>query len=191
LCESGSVATVLSPLPLGEGWGEGSVIAGSPVPVAAAKAGVQGLGLEPSSSRNLPFRLHSVSSSCGGRVTFLLRGQEKSNQKRRPPRRFPLRGLSTPPQRRTGAPVERRASCAHFGKAKSRIKSRAESSRAQAKAKASRLKSPLDPIGHCLHHHRAEMHQLRQWKRQFDTAALLRCLRVADLVGLHLRQYGA
>jgi len=27
-----------------------------------------------------------LSSATGGRVTFLLRGQEKSNQKRRPPR---------------------------------------------------------------------------------------------------------
>ena len=66
-------------------------------------------------------------------------------------------------------------------------------SRAQAKAeaKASRPMPPLHPIRHRLHHHRAEMHQLRQWKRQFDAAALLRCLRVADLVGLHLRQHGA
>jgi hypothetical protein len=32
------------------------------------------------------FEVQSVSSSCGGRVTFLLCGQEKSNQKRRPPR---------------------------------------------------------------------------------------------------------
>ena len=77
------------------------------------------------------------SVAYGARVTFLLRGQEKSNQKRRPPRlalaglparqvrasrpgfstghpalakrsrhpcRLPLRGLSTPPHRRTGAP---------------------------------------------------------------------------------------
>ena len=34
----------------------------------------------------LALGLKSVSSSCGGRVTFLLRGQEKSNPKRRPPR---------------------------------------------------------------------------------------------------------
>ena len=40
---------------------------------------------------SLPFRdqqvlVQGVSSSCGGRVTFLLLGQEKSNPKRRPPR---------------------------------------------------------------------------------------------------------
>jgi len=78
-----------------------------------------------------------LSCAFGARVTFLLRGQEKSNQKRRPPRlalaglparqvrepapgfstahpcagekesascRLPLRGLSTPTHRRTGAP---------------------------------------------------------------------------------------
>jgi len=82
------------------------------------------------------------SIAFGDRVTFLLRGQEKSNQKRRPPRlalvghpaqqvrepgpgfsnghparakrsrhpcRLPLRGLSSPTHRRTGAPVEQRA----------------------------------------------------------------------------------
>ena len=83
------------------------------------------------------FWSEGLSSACGSRVTYLLRGQEISNQQRRPPRlalvghpaqqvrepgpgfstahpcavekeptsrRFPLRGLSTPTHRRTGAP---------------------------------------------------------------------------------------
>ncbi len=82
-------------------------------------------------------RSEELSCAFGARVTFLLLGQEKSNQKRRPPRlvlaghparqvresrpgfstahpcagekesascRLPLRGLSTPTHRRTGAP---------------------------------------------------------------------------------------
>jgi hypothetical protein len=45
---------------------------------------------------NLLFRLQSVSSSCGGRVTFLLCGQEKSNPKRKPPRVPNIRASSGP-----------------------------------------------------------------------------------------------
>jgi len=42
--------------------------------VTPAKAGAQRLGRELWHPRDLLFRLQSVSSSYGGRVTFLLRG---------------------------------------------------------------------------------------------------------------------
>ena len=71
-------------------------------PVMPAKAGIA--LPHPSCLRRQASHLHSsvlrrsfqaeqeLSSACGSRVTFLLRGQEKSNQKRRPPR-LALAGL--------------------------------------------------------------------------------------------------
>jgi len=90
-----------------------------------------------------------------------------------------------PPHRGPGRAA--RVLRALFRKAKSCVKSRATS----CHVKALRQMPLLHPIRDRLHHHRAEMHQLWQRKRQVDTAALLRCLCVTDLIGLHLCQHGA
>ncbi len=96
--------------------------------------------LLPRSERKL--QRQGLSSAYGSRVTFLLRGQEKSNPKRRPPRWRALRvrgwatgfvdrascpddklagipaghpaGFPSPTRRAIGARAEQRASCAHF-----------------------------------------------------------------------------